>query len=74
MSVHKILETTLEVRGEMTPEYEAILTPEALVFVEELVQALRTQAQRAARDPPPAPGVLRSRRPARFPARDPVCP
>ena len=36
MSVHKILETTLDVRGEMTPEYEAILTPEALVFVEEL--------------------------------------
>jgi hypothetical protein len=26
MSVHKILETTLDVRGEMTPEYEAILT------------------------------------------------
>jgi malate synthase len=38
MSVHKILESTLDVRGEMTSEYEAILTPEALVFVEELVR------------------------------------
>ncbi|MGH8588872.1 MAG: malate synthase A, partial [Gammaproteobacteria bacterium] len=36
MNVHKILETSLDVRGEMSPEYEAILTPEALAFVEEL--------------------------------------
>ncbi len=35
---HKSTETALEIRGEVTPEYEHILTPDALVFIEELVR------------------------------------
>ena len=60
----------VDIRGEIRPEYEAILSAEACAFLAELARRFTAPPRRADAAARTAPSPNRQRRPARFPAGD----